>query len=294
MKPNFALRIAVGLLLALAVFSMPASAQQTFLGQTTLAATVPGQILGMGPSGSTAGTPNGTLIQVASATGMVGINPNLGITASQPNQTAIYVDREYMLVLAVNGNVLTVARGQRGTLAAPHASGSMVLFGAPRQFFDQDPGGAINSGTGISGVACLQANTIVSPWLNVRTGAQWLCSSQTNTWVAGWNNPTATDWTALTATVASATGTVTPSGPVFQMTGTGTISGFNVATTTMIGFPATVTGGGCFVAIPSSGIWTWTAAGDIATAGTVTAANNVPVTFCWNAATQKFIPSRIA
>ena len=94
--------------------------------------------------------------------------------------------------------------------------------------------------------------------------------------------------------VYSSTGTVTPSGPVFQMTGTGAISGFNVATTTMIGFPATVTGGGCFVAIPSSGIWTWTAAGNIATAGTVTAANNVPVTFCWNAATQKFIPSRIA
>jgi len=260
-------------------------AQQAFLGQTTLAAAIQGQYLG---SVSGANVPAPTLIQVASVTSIVGINPNLSITASQPNQTYLYIGREQMRVTAVNGTQLTVVRGVNGTVAAPHPNGDMVLFGPARFFYVMDPGGIPGAGGGISGVACTQANVQVSPWLNIRTGAQWLCSSVTGTWVPGWNNSGQDNLTA-TASVASVAGTTVPSGPLFTMTGTNAIVNFG----TPVGFNATAVGGGCFTVIPTA-IWTWTAAGNISTAGTVTAGNSVPVTFCWNALTSKWVPSRIA
>lgn len=272
-------------LAVLAALAIGTPAQQAFLGQTTLSAAVQGQYLG---SVSGANVPAPTLVQVASVTSIVGITPNLSITASQPNQTYIYVGREQMRVTAVNGTALTVVRGVNGTVAVPHPSGDMVLFGPSRFFYVMDPGGIPTANGGISGVACTQANVQVSPWLNVRTGAQWLCSSVTGTWVPGWNN-SGQDNLAATASVASVAGTTIPSGPLFTMTGTNAIVNFG----TPVGFNATASGGGCFVAIPTA-IWTWTAAGNIATAGTVTAGNSVPVTFCWNALTSKWVPSRIS
>lgn len=272
-------------LAVLAALAIGTPAQQAFLGQTTLSAAVQGQYLG---SVSGANVPAPTLVQVASVTSIVGITPNLSITASQPNQTYIYVGREQMRVTAVNGTALTVVRGVNGTVAVPHPSGDMVLFGPSRFFYVMDPGGIPTANGGISGVACTQANVQVSPWLNVRTGAQWLCSSVTGTWVPGWNN-SGQDNLAATASVASVAGTTVPSGPLFTMTGTNAIVNFG----TPVGFNATASGGGCFVAIPTA-IWTWTAAGNIATAGTVTAGNSVPVTFCWNALTSKWVPSRIS
>lgn len=270
----------------LAALAITTPAQQNFLTQTTLSAAVAGQYLGPGPTGN---VPAPTLIQVASATGIVGLNPNLGITASQPNQTYLYVGREQMRVTAVNGTALTVVRGVNGTVAVPHPSGDMVLFGPARFFYVNDPGAIPGTGGGISGVACTAANVIVSPWLNIRTGGQWLCSSVTGTWVPGWNNM-GQDNLMATVTVASVAGTTVPSGPLFSVTGTNAIVNWGIP----LGFNGTASGGGCFVTIPSSGVWTWTAAGNIAVAGTVTAANNVPITWCWNAATSKWIPSRIA
>src|SRR5258707_1340672 len=111
------LKVAV-LLVLLALSCVTASAQQNFLGQTTLSAAIAGSLLGQGVSSTT--NPPPQLVQVASATGMVGINPNLGITASQPNRTMLFIGREQMLVSAVNGLVLTVVRGVNGTVAAPH------------------------------------------------------------------------------------------------------------------------------------------------------------------------------
>lgn len=49
---------------------------------------------------------------------------------------------------------------------------------------------------------------------------------------------------------------------------------------------------GPVVFIPDSGIWTWTAAGNIGVAGTVTAANGVPVTFFFDG--LKWWPDRIS
>src|SRR6266436_1922198 len=97
------LKLAV-LSVLLFAFGVTASAQQNFLGQTTLAAAIGGTYIG---SGSAAVVPAPTLVQVASVTSIVGITPNLSITASQPNQTYIYVGREQMRVTAVNGTQLS-------------------------------------------------------------------------------------------------------------------------------------------------------------------------------------------
>ena len=273
--------------LSLALLLVPsfASAQQNSLTQTTLSAAITGSILGQGVSATTSPAP--TQIQVASATGIVGINPNLGTTPSQVNQTVLYIDRELMLVTAVNGTNLTVVRGHNGTVATPHASGTMVLAGKPIWFYAFDPGGTPAAGAGVSGVACAAANVVVTPWVNYRTGAQWLCSSVTNTWVPGWNNAGG-DFAVATATVASVAGTTIPSGPFFSVSGTNAIVNWGIP----LGFNGTATGGGCFTTIPT-GIFTWTAAGNIAIAGTSTAVN-IPIIWCWNAATSKWQPSRIA
>lgn len=254
---------------------------QTALTQTTLTTSVTGPALYSGGSPVISQT-----VCLASATGIG--NPILPGTPV----SVIYVDREAMGVFNVNATsgCMIVNRGYLGTQASPHNSGDMVLvapqyqttlaFGGnpnPNGFFAQDPP---------YGGSCVAASTPTTPWVNVLTGAQWLCSAQTNTWAPGWQNPLASPPTWIqTGTVASAAGAITPSGPYFNISGTSQITGFNIP----IGFNTSF--GGCFTANPT-GIWTWTAAGNISTAGTVTAATT-PVTFCWNAASQKWIPSRL-
>lgn len=278
---NFTIAVS-SLLLALCVLAFPAAAQQNTLGQTTLSAAVAGQILGQGPTGSGAGTPAPIIIQVTSATGIVGNNPNLGVTLSQPNQTGLFIDREFMIVTAVNGTSLTVLRGQRGTIAAPHASGAMVLVGKPFWFYDMDPGGTPNSGTGISGVACVAANVVSSPWVNVRTGGQWVCSGRTNTWVPGFNNPLGTDSAPISGDVASAS-TIVATGPLFHVTGTTAIN-----TITGVGFPTTTAGGGQICMIPDALGSTGTS-GNIAIASTFVV--NKILCLTWDAKNSKFVPS---
>lgn len=265
---------------AIAFAGLPLMAQQNTLSQTSLSAAVP-STPNTNPFGSAQ-----TFIQVAAVpTGVTGIQLNPTTTINQQNQWMVFVDRELMAVVSINGTTIQVQRGISGTVASPHASGAMVLFGRNAWFYNQDPGGIRGMDGGISGVACTPAAVLVSPYVNYLSGAQWLCSSITNTWVPGWNTagpPVAT------ATVASVAGTTTPSGPLFTISGTNAIVNFAVP----VGFNGTAVGGGCFTAIPT-GIWTWTAAGNITTAGTVTAGNSVPVSFCWNAVTSKWVPSRI-
>lgn len=275
------LTLAVLALFALLV-PMSVHAQQYTLTQTTLSAAAGGNILGQGPG--TQPVPAATLVQVTSATGIVGINPNLSTTASQPNQSVIYVDRELMMVTAVNGTTLTVVRGYNGTVAAPHASGAMVLVGKPFTFYTFDPGGTPASGTGIGGAACSAANTLVTPWVNIRTGAQWLCSTITNTWIAGWNNPVATEWSAPNTAVASAT-TITPSGPLFHITGTTLITTIAVP----VGMNATTTGSASFCAIPDAA-YTTSNAGNLIKAASTAAIGQV-MCFTWNPASQKWAQS---
>lgn len=262
----------------------PASAQQNTLGQTTLSAAVAGQYLG---PGSTGNVPAPTLIQVASATNIIGISPTLGITAAaSSSSTNLFIDREQMRVTAVNGTALTVVRGVNGTVATPHASGAIVLFGPARFFYVQDPGGLGSpGGTGfVSNVPCILNNVVVTPWVNIRSGAQWLCSSITLTWVPGFNNGGAPIAAVVTAAVASAT-TIVPTGPLFHITGT--VSMVNI--TTPVGCNATAVGG-CQFTVICDGVCTWTAAGNIAVAaGTVVAGTSI--TFTWDAKNSKWVPN---
>jgi len=274
------LRKAVVVLTLMLGFALSSQAQVA-LTQTTLASAV------SGPPFYSGGTPQ--IDQVVFLVSVTGIS-----APSLPGSpvSVIYVGREAMGVFSVNTSLKSVSvfRGYLGTYAAPHPSGDMVLisnvystttaFGGnpvPSGFFQIDP--PYNG-------SCTAAGTPTTPWVNVLTGAQWVCSAATNTWAPSWDNPLSSpaNW-IQTGTVASGT-TITPSGPYFNISGTTAIATFTIP----VGFNTLQ--GGCFTANPT-GIWTWTAAGNIATAGTVTAATT-PVTFCWNVVSSKWIPSRLA
>lgn len=268
------------LILLLAVLLLPfvAFGQQNSLVQTTTAAAI------VVPTQTTApGTPQ--YIQLASVTGITAPTLNATGTINQQSQWVVYVDREAMLVTGVNGTTLQVTRGYNSTTATAHASGTMALYGRSVWFYQNDPGAVTIADGSISGVPCTPSTVFVTPWLNVRNGAQWICSATTNTWIPGWNN---NGTPIMAGTQASVAGSTPVLGPFFQISGTNAITGFTIP----LGFNGTAFGGGCFTAMPT-GIWTWTAAGNISVAGTVTAAST-PVTFCWNAATSKWNPSRIA
>lgn len=256
---------------------------QTAIVQTTLSAQVNGPAYYSG----NASTTTDNCMTLASVTGIAA--PLLPGTPS----SVIYVGREAFGVLTVNttSKVLCGFRGYLGTQAAPHPSGDMVLVApnyntanggnpVPSGLFTQDP--PIQS-------SCTAAGTPTTPWINVLTGSQWLCSSVTTSWVAGFNNPLAGDFTGQTATVPAAAGTVTPSGPLFVISGAGAITGFVVP----LGCNATAVGACSFTVISAAGsTWTWTAAGNIMTAGTGTAGHLF--TFVWSASLQKFVPSSLS
>jgi hypothetical protein len=50
------------------------------------------------------------------------------------NITWALIDEELMLVVAANGTIISVLRGQNGTQAAAHASGANIQFGLPTDF----------------------------------------------------------------------------------------------------------------------------------------------------------------
>ena len=281
-------KIAASLVLLAGLASLAFAQQgQTTLIQTTLNGAV------TGPSGYSGTTPTlQTFICLASTTGIAApVLPGTPVSV-------IFVDREAMGVFQVNTttNCVLVNRGYLSTQASPHVTGQMVLvanqyntnqqYGGnplPSGFYNADPpqGGTCNSGV----------PTI--PWVNVSTGAQWLCSTITNTWVPGWNNPEAQVAPGLTASVASAAGAITPSGPYFTITGSAAVTGFNVATGNMVGFNSTAAGYGCFLVRSANGTTaTWTNAGNIAIAGTFTA--NKVFEFCWDPNTSKFVPTTVS
>lgn len=84
------------------------------------------------------------------------------------------------------------------------------------------------------------------------------------------------------ADLASAA-TITPTHKIHRVTGTAAIVNITVP---YPGFAGTI------ILIPTA-IWTWTAAGNISNAGTVTAATT-PVQFTYNPVTAKWHPSRLA
>jgi hypothetical protein len=87
----------------------------------------------------------------------------------------------------------------------------------------------------------------------------------------------------VSAPVASAT-TITATGELFHITGTTAIATIN---------PPPGGGFSGQITVIPDGIWTWTAAGNINTAGTTTAAN-IPVTFYYDDGLKKWFASRLA
>ena len=243
--------------LALLLVLLPSLA----MGQTALTAT----------STSAAMSATATSVVVASAT---------GITVPTNSYTALYIDKELMTVIRLSGTTVYVIRGQGGTQANAHISGAIVwVLPATGAAFSFDPQGAC-TGSG-AGAGVIQ----YTPWINQITGNLWVCSSVTGKWGPFYGNPGSSGSPLQPSTaVASAAGLVTPTGPLFHMTGGNAVTGFNVP----VGFRT----GYCFTVISDS-TWTWTNANNIAVSSTATQTGTT-VTFCYDAASTKpFFPSHL-
>lgn len=203
-----------------------------------------------------------TTLRVASAT---------GITATVTNPSYLYVldpggqRGELMKVTSVSGTNIGVVRGLNGTASVGHISGAIVVIGRGQDFPGYNPSGA-----------CTASTAPVFPWINPITGEQWICSSVSSTWVPGWHNPASP---SATATVASAAGAILPSGPLFSVSGTAAVTGFTIP----VGFAS-----GEFCVVPT-GAFTWTAAGNINTAGTAVVGRTL--CFTWSTTASKFVAS---
>ena len=80
-------------------------------------------------------------------------------------QTVIYVDKEAMGVVSVNGTAVVVQRGIDGTRQSAHTTGALVWFGAPTYFsLNADPAGT-----------CIAANEVALPRFFELTGNGWTC-----------------------------------------------------------------------------------------------------------------------
>lgn len=82
-------------------------------------------------------------VVVASASGI-----NVALASDPTKNTFLYADRELMLVKAINGTTITVARGQGHTSGSPHTSGEFI-FVIPAYLttlFGQIPHGACTRG----------------------------------------------------------------------------------------------------------------------------------------------------
>lgn len=265
-------------LVALALCSVALFGQQQSITQTTLSSQVNGPVF---YSGNSSTTTDGCWV-LASVTGISA--PTLPGTPV----SVIYAGREAFGVLTVNTTTKIVCgfRGYLGTQASPHPSGDMVLVQPVYNTANggnPTPGGFFQVDMPLGG-ACTAATIPTSPAVNVLTGAQWLCSTITGTWVPGFGNPLVPALSAPTAAVASAS-TILPTGPLFHLTGTTSVT----TITQPVGCNATAVGGCQFTAI-CDGVCTWGNGGNIAVAaGTVVA--GTAITFIWDAKNSKWVPN---
>lgn len=258
------LLIAAVLCMGLSVFG------QTALVQTTLSAAV--------QSSST------TTIAVTSATGITAGSSILYI------EDGTAYNGEAMFVNSVSGTTLGVTRGYSSTAANPHISGALVFVspaastGLPA-FYMTDPAGAAPFVNGTS--SC--ANTAETPWINIRTGNQWICSTVSLSWVPGFFNFEAPP--GVTTAVASVAGVTAVSGPLFHVTGTNAITAWGASTTRGSlgqGGGTSDTVGSAFCVIPDA-IFTTTATNNIALA--TTAVVNKTLCFTYDQTNKKYTPT---
>lgn len=226
---------------------------QTALTQTTLSAAV---------------TSSTTSIPLAAVT---------GITAGQ---TVLFLEDgttggEAVFVNSLNGKVALVTRGYGGQPAAPHINATLVLIGSPSQYAAFDPTGS-----------CTPSATI-NPYINLKNGNQWICSSIANHWVPGFFNVSSPAGTS--AAVASVAGATAPSGPLFHITGALAITAWGSSTTVGavgMGGGSSQPVGAPFCTIPDAA-YTTTATNNIATA--VTAVANLMICWTFDQTNKKYI-----
>lgn len=225
---------------------------QTALTQTTLSAAITSTVTRQ--------------FSVASTTGMVA------------GTTLLYVDQESMPVEQVlNANSVVVQRGGNGTRASAHVSGAGVLYGPAVAFVTKDPQGSCTNGQGLF---------LYSPVVNLTNGLQWLCGKGGFV-VPGFGNNSVPR--GFSAAVASVAGAITPTGPLFHVTGTNAITGITLP----VGFNPQ---SGQTVSIVADAVFTWTAAGNIATTSAIALLGSTSglvivgkvYTFVWDPGTSKF------
>jgi hypothetical protein len=221
--------------------------------------------------GQTALTQTATTAAMTSTQQTVLVSSATGISAG----TALYIldpgeQRGELVQVKSNyssGTTLPITRGSG--IQRAHTSGAVVVIApVPAAFYNRNPYGA-----------CTASETAYTPWINTDTGEEWLCSTITLSWVPGFNNPSAK---SSTATVASAASAITPSGPLFTVSGTAAVTGFNIP----VGF--SYSGGFC---VAPTGAFTWTTAGNIGLAGTAVVGR--VLCFTWNNTSSKWLPSYV-
>jgi len=169
------------------------------------------------------------------------------------------------IVTVVSSGVLNIPRGSQFRSAHPALSVAVIIPTA-QAIQSYDPVGS-----------CVAANTLYTPWINQSNGNQWLCSTKTLSWVAGFNNFYEPD--GPTADVASVAGLTVVTSRLFHVTGTNAITGWTL--------PATFNGGS-FCTIPD-GAYTTTTATNILIASTATAGRLL--CFTWDSSATKWVPS---
>lgn len=206
---------------------------------------------------------SGQAMSVTSATGFTALS------------TVAMIDKELVNVRVVNSTQISITRGIAGTRAATHVSGATVWVGPQVAFQPYVPGGQ-----------CTRTNLQYVPWIVAgdadasNNGQMYDCLGLTT--AGQWARVDSPGLVVLGSTMASTAGTLGAfTGTVFTVSGTNAITGFTNPAGLAPGFR---------VGIVPSGVFTWTAAGNIAIAGT--AVVNKLLEFVWNG--SKWIPSYIA
>lgn len=228
-------------------------------GQTTITSTTTSALL----------SNTATSFNVASATGIA--VPSFS-TPNQPtgNQTLLFVDKEAMLVVGVNGTYISVIRGYNQTRAGIHVSGATVWVGPPTAFNNTNPS---------EGGGCLRTALLYVPYINTATGDSFDCLGVTT--AGQWVKTSSPGVTTVGTSVASAT-SITPTAQVFPVSGTTAIATIVVPA----GFKP-----GMSITILPSGIWATTTAGNIAVITSATVVSRALI-MVWNG--TKWYPSYIS
>lgn len=228
---------------------------QTSLNQTTLSGAI---------------TSGVRQFQLASCTGVVA--PSTGGGGS-----LLYIDREALAINQIinpTSCLVSVApRGSAGTKAFAHLTGTMVLVGPASAFIGFDLSGSCTVGSG---------KFLYTPVVNINNGNQFLCSTVTGKVIPGWASDGSIP-VGVNTVVASAAGLVTPSGPLFHVSGALAITGFNIP----LGFDPTGNSGFCIV---PDGAFTTTNANNIVIASTGVVGKTLCYTYDSHAA-KGFSPS---